>query len=131
MLRFFHRLHLNPWVYTSRPIVAYSAGFLQCFSFLSVFVNPVSVCLLDLVMTLNDHSSDSVDPRFLNFHLLLELPDSAVFLEEEVRQAVVVDKHVRRNVDVLAHVIWIFRLFSSDSSVQLMMVVQLMVMRDQ
>ena len=34
------------------------------------------------------------------------------------------------NVEVLAHPIWIFRLFLSDLSVQLMVVVQLMVMRD-
>ena len=69
----------------------YSAPFLPYFSFFLVLVHHVSVCLLDLVVTLNDHSHDSVDPRLLNFHLHSELPDSAVFLEEEVQQAVVVD----------------------------------------
>ena len=56
-------------------------------------------------MTFNDYSHDSVDPRLLNFHLHSGLPDSAVFPEEEVQQAVVDDKHVRMNVDILAHVI--------------------------
>ena len=70
-----------------------------------MFVNPVSVCLLDFVVTLNDYSHDSVDPRLLNFHLRSELPDSAEFLEEEVQQAVVVDLHARMNVDILAHLI--------------------------
>ena len=49
------------------------------------------MCLLDFVVTLNDYSHDSVEPRLLNFNLHSELPDSAVFLEEEVKQAVVVD----------------------------------------
>ena len=70
-------------------------GVLGCFpavcSFLLVLVYLVSVSLLDLVVTLNDHSHDSVDPRLLNVHLRSELLDSAVFLEEEVQQAVVVD----------------------------------------
>ena len=56
-----------------------------------MFVDLVSVCLLDLVVTFSDHSHDSVDPRLLNFHLQSGLPDSAVFPEEEVQQAVVVD----------------------------------------
>ena len=68
-----------------------SAAFLQYFCFISVFVDPVSVCLLDLVVTLNDHSHDSVDPRLLNFHLRSELSDYAEFMEEEVHPAVVVD----------------------------------------
>ena len=44
-------------------------GVLSCFSavcIFSVFVDPVCVCLLDLVVTLNDYSHDSVDPRLLN-----------------------------------------------------------------
>ena len=49
------------------------------------------MCLLDLVVTLNDYSHDSVDPLLLNVHLRSELPDSAVFLEEKVQQADVVD----------------------------------------
>ena len=48
------------------------------------------MCLLDFVVTLNDYSHDSVEPRWLNFHLHSGLPDSAVFLVEEVQQAVVV-----------------------------------------
>ena len=70
--------------------------------------------ILDLVVTLSGRSHDCLDPRLLNFHLRSELPDSAVFPEEEVQQAVV-DQHVRMNVDFLAHAIWIFRLFWSDS----------------
>ena len=69
-------------------------GVLGCFSavcIFSVFVDPVFVCLLDLVVTLNDYSHDSVDPLLLNVHLRSELPDSAVFLEEKVQQADVVD----------------------------------------
>ena len=111
--------------------VVYSAAFLQYFSFLLVPVYPVSVCLLDLVVALNDHSHDSVDPRLLTFHPRSELPEAAEFLEEEVQQVVVVDQHARMNVDVLARVTWIIRIFWSDSFVQLMVVVQLMVMRDQ
>ena len=107
---------------------------LGCFSavvfFLFFFFDHDSVTLLNLVVTLNDHSHDSVDPRLLNFHLRSELHDYAVFLEEEVQQAVVVDKHARMNVGVVVHVTWIFRIFRSDSFVQLMVVVQLMVMRD-
>ena len=68
-----------------------SAAFLQWFSFSSVFFDHDSVSLLDLVVTLNDHSHDSVDPRLLNFHLRSELHDYAELLEEEVQQAVVID----------------------------------------
>ena len=60
-------------------------------SFNLVLVYLLSMCLLDLVVTLNDHSHDSVDPRLLNFHLRSELRDSAVLLEEAVQQAVAVD----------------------------------------
>ena len=87
-------------------------------------MDPVSVSLLDLV-----RSHDFLDLRLLNLHLRSALPDSAVFLEA-VQQDVVVGSHAKMNVDVLAHVIWIFRLFWSHSFVQLMVVVQLMVMRD-
>ena len=81
-----------------------SAAFLQWFSFPFSFVHLFSVSLLDLAVTLNDHSHDSVDPRLLNFHLRSELPDSAEFLEKEVQQAVVVDQHVRMNADFVARV---------------------------
>ena len=63
------------------------------------------MCLLDFVVTLNDHSHDSVDPRLLNFHLCPEFLDSAVLLEEMVQQPVAVDSHVRMNVEKLSHVI--------------------------
>ena len=55
----------------------------------SVSVGPVSVCLLDFVVTLNGRSHDFVDAQLPNLHLHSELPDSAVF--PEVHQAVVVD----------------------------------------
>ena len=44
-------------------------------------------------------------PRLLKIHLFSGLPDSAVFLEEEVKQAAVFDLHVRIIVNILAHVI--------------------------
>ena len=69
----------------------YLADLLQYFSFPSIFVDPVSLYLLDLVVALNDYSHDSVHPRFLNLHHLSELSNSAVFLQEEVQQAVIVD----------------------------------------
>ena len=50
--------------------------FLQQFSFPSVFVNPVSVSLLDLVVTLNGRSRYFVDPQLLNFNLRPELSES-------------------------------------------------------
>ena len=59
--------------------------------------------LLDFSVSLNDYSPDSV--QLLNFHLHSGLSDSAVFPVEEVQQAVVVDWHVRMNVDILARVI--------------------------
>ena len=59
-------------------------GVLGCFSAVFVFpfgvcVNRVSVFLLDLVVSLNDYSHDSVGPRLLNCHHHSELSDSAVF----------------------------------------------------
>ena len=74
----------------------------------SVVVDPVFVSLLVLVVTLNGCSRDSVDPRLLNLHL----------------------RPAKMDVEVFGHAIWISRLFLSDVSVQLMVVVQLMVMRD-
>ena len=64
--------------------------------------------LLVLVVTLSGRSRDFVDPRLLNLHL----------------------RPAKMNVEVFAHAIWIFRLFLSDLSDQLMLVVQLLVMRD-
>ena len=61
-----------------------------------------------LEVTLNGRSPDFVDPRLLNFHL----------------------RSVKVNAEVFALTISIFRLFWNDLSVQLMVVVQLMVMRD-
>ena len=78
-----HRLHLNPWAHTSWPLVAYSAAFLKWFSSPFVFVDPVSVSPHDFVVTLNDYSHDSVDPRLLNFHHHSEFSDSAVHPEED------------------------------------------------
>ena len=84
-------------------------GVLGCFS--AIFFFPFGVsgpCLrifFDLVVTLNDYSHDSVDPRLLNFHHNSGLSDSAVFPVEKVQQAVVVDSHVRMHVDILGHVI--------------------------
>ena len=64
--------------------------------------------LLVLVVTLNGRSRGFVDPHLLNLHLRRE----------------------RMNLEAFAHEIWIFRLFSSDLSAQLKVVVQLQVMRD-
>ena len=85
----FHRRHLNPRAYASCSFAVYSAAFRQYFSFLSVFVDRVSVFILDLVVALNDYSHNSVGPRLLNCHHHSELSDSAEFLEE-VQQVVVV-----------------------------------------
>ena len=63
--------------------------------------------LLVLVVTLDDCSRDFVDPRLLNFHLC----------------------SAKKNVEVFALAISIFRLFWNDLFVQLIVVVQLMVMR--
>ena len=51
----------------------YPAGFRQCLSFASVFVDPTSVFLLDFVVVLNDYSHDSVDPRLRNIIITLIL----------------------------------------------------------
>ena len=87
--------------------------------------------LLVFVVTLNGRSRDCVDPRLLNLHLSPELPESGSGeLRKEVQQVVAAGWHSKMNVEVLAHAIWIFPLFWSDLSVQLMVVVQLVVMRD-
>ena len=90
------------------PSVGHSVVLLQQSSFLSVFGDPVSVSFLVLVVTLSGRSRDFVDPRLLNLHL----------------------RPAKMNVEVFAHAIWISRLSLSDLSVQLMVVVQLLVMRD-
>ena len=66
-------------------------AFLQQFSFPSVFVDPVSVSLLDLVVTLNGRSRYFVDPQVLNLHLRPELSESgSAELRKEVQQVVAV-----------------------------------------
>ena len=65
---------------------------LGCFSatvFFSIcfFVDPVSVRLLLLVVTLSGRSRDFVGPWMLNLHLRPELPGSAELLKE-VQQVV-------------------------------------------
>ena len=82
--------------------MGHSVVLLQQSSFLSVFGDPVSVSLLVLEVTLSGRSRDFVDPRLLSLHL----------------------RPATMDVEVLAHAIWISRLFWSDLSVQLM------VMRD-
>ena len=87
--------------------------------------------LLVLVVTLNGRSRDFVDPQLLNLHLSPELPESgSAELRKEVQQVVAAGWRAKMNVEVIAHAIQIFLLFWSDLSVQLMVVVQLMVMRD-
>ena len=83
------------------------------------------------MVALNGCSLDFVDPRLLNLHLRPELPESGpAELLMEVQQVVAADWHAKMNVEVLAHEIWIFLLFWSDFSVRLMVMVQLMVMKD-
>ena len=81
----------------------HSAAFLQKFSFPIVFVDPVSVSLLVLVVTLNGCSHDFVDPRLLNLHLRPELPESgSADLQKEVQRVVAAGRHAM-NVELLAH----------------------------
>ena len=61
--RFLHRLHQNRWTCAFSVSVVHSVAFQQRFSLTSVFVEPVSVSLLYLVVTLNGRSRDFVDPR--------------------------------------------------------------------
>ena len=83
------------------------------------------------MLTLYGCSRDFVDPRLLNLHLHPALPESgSAELRIEAQQVVAAGWHAMMNVEVLAHAIWIFRLFWSDLSVQRMVVVQLMVMKD-
>ena len=81
-----------------------------------------------LVLTVNGRSRDFVDSRLLNLHLRLELPESG-FADhlKEVHQVVAACWHAKMNVELLAHEIWILRLFWSDLSVQVMVVVHLKV----
>ena len=104
-----HRPHLNQHglvLFGLRWVTR--AALLQQSSFPFVVVDPVSVSLLVLEVTLIGRSRDFVDPLLLNLHL----------------------RPAKMNVEVFAHEIWIFRFFLSDLSVQLMVVVQLLVMRD-
>ena len=75
-----------PWLIFFLAFCGVLGCFSAVFSFLSVFVDPVSVCLLDLVLSLNDYSHDFVDPRLLSFHHHSELSDSAVFPVEVVNK---------------------------------------------
>ena len=126
-----HRPHLNPWTCAFWPSVTHSADYLRQFHFPSVFVDPLSVSLFVLVVTLNDYSHDSVDPRMLNLHLSPELPEAgSAELWKEVQQVLAAGWHAEMNAEVLAHAIWIFCLFWSDLYVQLLVVVQLMLMTD-
>ena len=59
-----HRPHPNPWTCAFWPSVVHSVAFQHQFSFPSVGVDPVSVSLFVLVVTLDDCSRDFVDPRF-------------------------------------------------------------------
>ena len=81
-----------------------------------------------LVLTLYSRSRDFVDSRLLNLHLRPELPESG-FADhlKEVQQVVAAGWHAKMNVELLAHEIWIFRLFWSDLTVQVMAVVHLKV----
>ena len=77
------RLHLNQWTSAFWHLVNHSAALLQQSSFPFVVVDPVTVRLLVLEVTLNGRSRDFVDPRLLNFHL----------------------RHAKMNVEVFAHAI--------------------------
>ena len=82
-------------------------------------------------MTLNGRSRDFLDPRLLNLHLRPELPESgSAELRKEVQHVAADGWHAKMNVEVLAHAIYIIRLFWSDLSLQLMVLVQLMVMKN-
>ena len=101
-----HRPHLNPWTCASLPSAVYLAAILHQFSFPSVLVDPVSMSLLVLVVTLNGRSRDFVDPQLLHHHLRPELPESgSAELRKEVQQVVAAGWYARMNVEVLAHVI--------------------------
>ena len=78
-------------------------------------MNPVSVSLPDLVVTLKGHSRDFSVPRLRNLHLRPELSESgSAELLKEVQQVVAAGSHAKMNVEELAHEIWIFRLCSAD-----------------
>ena len=67
-------------------------------------MDPVSVSLLALVLTLYGRSREFVDPRLLNLHLSPELPEAgSAELQEEVQQVVAAGWHVMAHVEVLAH----------------------------
>ena len=69
-------------------------------------MDPVSVSLPVLVMTLNGRSRSFVDPRLLNLHLSPELPETgSAELRKEVQQVVAAGWHAKMNVEVHAHAI--------------------------
>ena len=67
-------------------------------------MDPVSVSLLALVLTLYGRSRDFVDPRLLNLHLSPELLEAgSAELQEEAQPVVASGSHVMAHVEVLAH----------------------------
>ena len=86
MLRFLIVFNLNAWAYTSLPFALYSADVMQYFSFPSMFVDPLSPCIFLnlqwLWMITHRFCGPTTVAEFFIFHS--EMPDSAVFLEEEV-----------------------------------------------
>ena len=67
-----------------------------------MFVDPVSVSLLDLVVTFSGRSRDFVDLWLLNLHLRLELPESgSAELRKEEQQVGAAGQHARMNFEVL------------------------------
>ena len=84
-----------------------------------------SVVRVCLVSQFNFFSS-AFDPRAWTKDVfwkeILDVSTSLLHLRTKGEQAVAVDWHVRMDVDMLAHVIWIFRIFWSDLFFQLMVV---------
>ena len=63
-------------------------------------VDPVSVNLPVLVVTLNGRSRDFVDPQLLNLHLRPELSEFGSELRKEIQQVVAAGLHAKMNVEV-------------------------------
>ena len=127
-----HRPHLSPWTCALWPSVIHSAAFLQWFSFPSVSVDP---CLRE-----HSCSCDDLERSLTRFccstfaESSCESGVARVWVccapKKEVQQVVAAGWHAKMNEEVLAYEIGIFRLFWSDLSVRLVVVVQLMVMTD-
>ena len=85
-------------------LVIHSTAFSEQLSFPFVFVDPVSVRLLVLVVTLNARSRHFLDPRLLNLHLSPELPRSGSAEPwREVQQVAAAGWHAKMTAEVLAH----------------------------